>query len=347
LLIELADVQSPRHVENFLRYVDMGYYAGTVFHRVVESFVVQGGGVDRELRARPTLPPIENESRNALSNVRGSVAAARTSDPDSATSQFFINLEDNVALDASEEPGYTVFGRVKQGIAVADEIGRLPTRAMDPFPENVPQPLIAIRSIARFDEQALSALPEGTREAAIRERIMSAVEAQDHAQTLQWIDHYRAICGANEPEIALLEANTALALDNRARATFVLEEYFAVVEDTHPTYQEALASYQTLTPDEQATGVTFVTDCESPDEPVTPDGNTATLDEMIAAQATVREFVADSEAYLDCLAAIIDDEEHAAAMRNAAINEHNRMVAAMEALAEDFNTEIRTFKARE
>ena len=97
-VIELADSEAPKHVENFLRYVDMAYYSGTVFHRVVSGFVVQGGGYDRDLRNRPALPPIQNESRNGLRNVRGSVAAARTEDPDSATSQFYVNLKDNTQV---------------------------------------------------------------------------------------------------------------------------------------------------------------------------------------------------------------------------------------------------------
>ena len=88
----------------------MGYYSGTVFHRVVPGFVVQGGGVDRQLRARSPLPAVANESRNGLENTRGTVAAARTDDPDSARAQFFVNLEDNASLDGSDrEPGFTVF----------------------------------------------------------------------------------------------------------------------------------------------------------------------------------------------------------------------------------------------
>ena len=104
-VIELADAEAPKHVENFLRYVDMAYYSGTVFHRVVSGFVVQGGGYDRDLRGRPTLPPVANESHNGLHNVRDSVAAARTQDPDSATAQFYVNLKDNTQLDAGTEAG--------------------------------------------------------------------------------------------------------------------------------------------------------------------------------------------------------------------------------------------------
>src|SRR5687768_12922919 len=109
-VLELADEAAPQHVANFLRYVDMGYYTGTVFHRVQSDLFVQGGGQDRQLRSRSTLPPVPNESSNGLHNTRGTVAAARTSDPDSARSQFFVNLADNTQqLDGGRDPGYTVF----------------------------------------------------------------------------------------------------------------------------------------------------------------------------------------------------------------------------------------------
>ncbi len=137
-VIELADSEAPKHVANFLAYVDAAYYSGTVFHRTIPGFVVQGGGVDRELRGRPTLAPVENESSNGLRNVRGSVAAARTQDPNSASAQFFVNLADNTQLDAGAEPGYTVFGRVTEGIQVVERISRLPTGAKGPFPSDVP-----------------------------------------------------------------------------------------------------------------------------------------------------------------------------------------------------------------
>src|SRR5687767_14691130 len=106
-VLELADEQSPQNVANFLRYVDMGFYTGTVFHRAVPDFVVQGGGYDRQLTLRSTLEPVSNESVNGLRNTRGTVAAARTDDPNSATAQFFVNLGDNAQLDAGSEPGFT------------------------------------------------------------------------------------------------------------------------------------------------------------------------------------------------------------------------------------------------
>jgi cyclophilin family peptidyl-prolyl cis-trans isomerase len=345
-VLELADTQSPLHVENFLRYVDMGYYSGTVFHRVVRGFVVQGGGVDRKLRGRPTLPPVASESSNGLSNVRGSVAAARTQDPNSATAQFFINLEDNPALDGGDEPGYTVFARVKDGITMFDEISRLPTGAAGPFRGEVPTPLVAIKSMARLDEAALAEWPADGREAALKEQITAAGAANNHTETLRLIGHYRALCGADDPNLSVLEAQAALATDDRRRAVFVLEEFFATTDAAHPAYEAATAVYRQAMPENQQSAAQLVDDCEPPEAPVLPDGGTATMDEMIGGQTRVREFVAGGETYLACLTKIIDDTERSAADRNAAIAEHNRTVAAMEQAAAGFNEQIRKFKAR-
>jgi peptidyl-prolyl cis-trans isomerase A (cyclophilin A) len=347
VVLELADVQAPKHVANFLRYVDMAYYSGTVFHRAVPGFVVQGGGVDRELRGRPTLPPVENESSNGLSNVRGSVAAARTQDPNSAGSQFFVNLEDNTQLDAGAEPGYTVFGRVKEGIQVLDEISRLPTGAKAPFPSDVPDPLVAITSVTRLDAEALAGAPEADRDGAVKERIAAAVAAQDHAAALQAVGLYRAACGPNDSQIAVHEAKAALALNERRRAVFVLEEYFASTQESDPMYAEALALYRTAVPESRQSAAQLVDDCDPPATPAIPDGTVASMEQMVAAQSQVRDFVAAGEAYLACLAKVIDDENRGAEDRNIAISEHNRMVSAMEQSAADFNAQIKVFKARE
>lgn len=346
-VIELADGEAPLHAENFLRYVDMAFYSGTVFHRVVPDFVVQGGGMDRELRGRPTLPPVENESRNGLSNVRGSVAAARTDDPNSATAQFFVNLVDNARLDANDAPGYTVFGRVTDGLAVLDEISRLPTGAAGPFQSNVPMPLVAIDSVARIDPAALAELPADGREAALKERIGAANAAADYAGALREVGHYRAICGADDPEIAVIEARAALASGDRRRAVFVLEEYFTTADETNPMYSQALDIYREAVPENQTSAAQLVDDCEPPVAPDLPDGATAGMDEMVAGQTRVREFVAAGEAYLACVSSVIDDEERSAEARNAAIGEHNRTVAAMEETAAGFNEQLRSFKARE
>ena len=123
ITIELFADKSPITVENFLRYVDDGHYDGTVFHRVISNFMIQGGGFDTELKEKPTRDPIVNESKNKLHNTRGTLAMARTSDPDSAAAQFFINQRSNLRLDwAGGKDGYTVFGEVIDGMQIVDII---------------------------------------------------------------------------------------------------------------------------------------------------------------------------------------------------------------------------------
>ena len=126
--IVLAQKQAPKTVANFLNYVNDQYYNDTIFHRVIAKFMIQGGGLTESLHMKAGFPAIKNESSNGLSNRRGSVSMARTNDPDSATSQFFINVVDNTRLDASEHaPGYTVFGYVIEGMNVVDRISKVAT----------------------------------------------------------------------------------------------------------------------------------------------------------------------------------------------------------------------------
>ena len=123
--IELDAAKAPKSVANFLQYVKAGHYNGLLFHRVIDGFMIQTGGYDAKLNQRPTKPPIPLESHNGLSNVRGSIAMARTNDPNSATSQFFINVADNARLDGEPEDkasGYAVFGQVIGGMEVVDKI---------------------------------------------------------------------------------------------------------------------------------------------------------------------------------------------------------------------------------
>jgi cyclophilin family peptidyl-prolyl cis-trans isomerase len=128
LTVELFATESPVTVENFLAYVDAGFFDGTVFHRVISGFMIQGGGMDAELRQKPTRAPIRNEADNGLKNTRGTLAMARTSDVNSATAQFFINLADNAFLDhGSRDFGYAVFGRVTGGMEVVDAIAKVKT----------------------------------------------------------------------------------------------------------------------------------------------------------------------------------------------------------------------------
>jgi peptidyl-prolyl cis-trans isomerase A (cyclophilin A) len=147
IVIELDAGRAPKSVANFLGYVKAGHYDGTIFHRVIPDFMIQGGGMNADMQEKPTRAPIPLESKNGLTNVRGSVAMARTSSPDSATAQFFINIKDNAFLDAAnarDGNGYAVFGKVVSGMDVVDRIWAVPTATKGPH-QNVPVTPVVIR----------------------------------------------------------------------------------------------------------------------------------------------------------------------------------------------------------
>jgi peptidyl-prolyl cis-trans isomerase A (cyclophilin A) len=145
--IALDQEKAPLSTANFLKYARSGHYANTVFHRVIPRFMIQGGGMTVELKEKPTSAPIRNEARNGVRNLRGTVAMARTNDPNSATSQFFINLKDNPFLDFGiQGAGYAVFGKVIEGMEVVDQIAAVPTKTAGPY-ENVPSTPVLIKSV--------------------------------------------------------------------------------------------------------------------------------------------------------------------------------------------------------
>lgn len=149
IIVELDEQKAPVSVKNFLMYVDKGYYSNTLFHRVIPGFMIQGGGFTKAFRQKPTDAPIQNEGNNGLKNTRGSIAMARTNDPNSATSQFFINLADNPALDHNAtSPGYAVFGHVTSGMDVVDKIAQERTHSQDGH-QNVPVTPVVIESVTR------------------------------------------------------------------------------------------------------------------------------------------------------------------------------------------------------
>jgi hypothetical protein len=257
-----------------------------------------------------------------------------------------VNLEDNPPLDAGSEPGYTVFGRVKEGIGVFDAIGRLPTGAAGPLRSDVPTPLVAIKSMARIDAEALAALPSDAPEAALSDDIAAAVAAEDSTAALRLIGHYRALCGAADAQIALTEARMALAAQDQRRALFALEELLATTAATEPAYADATALRNEILTGADAGAPHEIAGCRPPAAPNLPEASTASQDDMLAAQREVRTFVAAAENYLKCVSTVIDDKEREAAERNAAVAEHNRMIALMEQTAAAFNEQIRIFKAR-
>ena len=135
IVLELDSKKAPNTVENFVAYVTSGHYDGTIFHRVIEDFVIQGGGFDPDMQEKPTRPSIRNEANNRLSNLLGTIAMARTPEPHSASAQFFINTNDNAFLDFSKETedgwGYCVFGSVIEGLEVVEQIEEVSTATRD------------------------------------------------------------------------------------------------------------------------------------------------------------------------------------------------------------------------
>ena len=147
--IELFDEAAPVTVENFLAYVDDGFLDGTVFHRVIPGFVIQGGGFTENMQQKETRPPITNEADNGLKNERGTLSMARTQDVNSATSQFFVNLQDNAVLDhGTRDFGYAVFGKVVKGMDVIDRIAKVPTSTQG-MHRDVPVEPVVIESASR------------------------------------------------------------------------------------------------------------------------------------------------------------------------------------------------------
>jgi len=156
ITLELYPDKAPATVANFLSYVDEGFYNGTIFHRVIRGFMIQGGGFTESMQEKPTRAPITNEADNGLKNERGTIAMARTPDPNSATAQFFINAKDNTFLNfknkSPEGYGYCVFGKVTKGLDVVDAIEKTPTTTKG-FYQDVPAKPVVIKKAYRVKEK--------------------------------------------------------------------------------------------------------------------------------------------------------------------------------------------------
>lgn len=154
ILLELDPEKAPETVKNFLNYVDSGHYDNTVFHRVIPGFMIQGGGLDGHMKEKSTNVPIKNEANNGLKNERGTIAMARTMDPHSATSQFFINHANNDFLDhrapTPDGWGYAVFGKVLDGMDTVDKIAKVKTGSVGAY-DDVPKDMVLITKASRFE----------------------------------------------------------------------------------------------------------------------------------------------------------------------------------------------------
>ena len=357
VVIELFDEDAPQHVANFLEYTDRGFYGGTVFHRVIEGFVVQGGGFDTELRGKRPSGTVPNESRNGHDNERGTVAAARTSDPDSASSQFFVNLSDNSGLNATRRaPGYTVFGQIIEGLEVIDAIASLPTGSSGVFASDVPEPLIGINSVTRLDEELLSGTPYEERRGLIRTEIDEALAANDQASAFDWINQMRIACGLLDPDLLISEYQAAMAISNDTAALAAMEEYLRVAEETHEAYTGLLEAYTALAADPEENRVTqavmpsmaeIAGHCAPAVVPFIPDGRTATMNEMVTGQTQVRAFMAASSEQLECLSELLESRELQEEERAMLAAYYNRRVDIMESAAAEFNEQVELIRARE
>ncbi|MFK5970146.1 MAG: peptidylprolyl isomerase [Candidatus Marithrix sp.] len=151
IVIELNSAKAPKSVDNFLHYVEEGFYNGTIFHRVISNFMIQGGGFNKQYEQKKGHDPIPNEADNGLKNTRGTIAMARTNDPHSATAQFFINVVDSQFLDFTAKTtrgwGYAVFGKITEGMEVVDKIRQVKTGRGGPFPTDVPKIQVIIEKV--------------------------------------------------------------------------------------------------------------------------------------------------------------------------------------------------------
>ena len=357
VVIELFDDDAPLHVTNFLDYTDRGFYGGTIFHRVIPGFVVQGGGFDKELRGKRPSAPVQNESRNRRENQRGTLAAARTTDPHSASSQFFVNLNDNEDLNASrQELGYTVFGQVIQGMSVIDMIADLPTGPSGVFSSDVTDPVISINSITRLGEERYSEVPHTERDGLIRSEIQAALNSNDQTAVFFWIQQMRNTCGTMDSDLLVVESEAAIVNGDETAALASLEEYLRVTGDDDDSYARALELYLEIVPIPQENLATqammpsvqeIAGHCTPTTVPIIPDGSSATIQEMISGQTEIRNFMALTNNQLECLSELIDGEQLRKDEQALLTSYYNRRIETMENAASNFNEQVKLVRARQ
>ena len=354
--INLLDDAAPLHVENFIKYVESGFYLGTVFHRVIKNFVVQGGGYTRNFRSKNILDPVKNESKNGLNNNIGTIAAARTSDPDSATSQFYINISDNPSLNATRNNfGYTVFGEITNGMETIDGIASLPTGESGPFISDVTDPLIAITAITIVPVDRHPELTLEQKKQTLLNEINNAIDKEDFESAEYFFREYHAICGETGPELMIAEVKVLVALEKNQLATEMLAEYLLIADNTKEEYLEALSLSRQLTsgmviPESQETIRLreLLGNCSFPTMPNLPDARVASLEEMIEAQEQVKKYIELSNVRLDCLDKVMhaDDQPLAYEDLRLVTAAYNQAVDMQNDIAGSFNSQRAVFLER-
>lgn len=372
--IATDDSAAPRHAENFLRYVGSGFYDGTVIHRIVPGTMVQGGRFDPSFRERTPNNSIANESTNGLENRRGTIAAARSADPNSASSQFFFNLTDNTHLDGSAgTPGYTVFGRVTAGLDSLDAISELPSQTRGSL-QDVPAELVEIRSAVVLDRSPVFGQSIESDPVQLSADFDRANARGDSAGTLAAIDAMKQSCVEPNPSQLIAGAEAAIALGQIDRAKFLLEPHLARADPGDPTRpvaarllngleagagnvdpREIRSDFGAINGDIGQTSRVISQTSRDADEligrcrrPIAPSVPNGLFVERIALQSVERsvlQFRQSSEQYLNCVRQVLartdlDENETIALTRL-----YNDMVIEMTAVSVRFNQAVANFRA--
>lgn len=345
IVVELDERNAPLHAANFARYAEAGFYSGTVLHRVVNGTMVQGGGYDLALERRRPGDPVRNESGNRQSNRRGTIAASRGEDPDSATSQFFFNLSDNPHLDATASaPGYTVFGQVSSGLEVLDRIAALPTRRVGDL-EDVPVPLVELEAVTTLPRTALFGQSVEPDPATLESGLDAAIASGDATATLAAADALHRACIALDGAGRLAEAESAIALRRYDRARYGLEQYLARATALDPLLPRAQRLYASL-PQPQTSNIDeLIRHCQRPTAPAVPDGRTAELDSLRIIESEVMRYRQLGELYLNCVGRLLDGDSLNELETIDATDRYNAVVVEMTAVVSRFNSAAEAYRA--
>jgi cyclophilin family peptidyl-prolyl cis-trans isomerase len=365
--VEIDDRAAPRHAANFLGYVETGFYDGTIIHRIVPGTMVQGGRFDPSFRERTPNAPIANESTNGLENRRGTIAAARSDDPNSASSQFFFNLTDNSHLDASNgTPGYTVFGRVTAGLDALDTISKQTNQTRGSL-QDVPVGLVEIQSAAVLDRSpvfGLSIEPDPGQLSADFDR---ASARGDSAGTLAALDAMKQSCAGLDPAQIVAGAEAAIALRQTERARYLLEPYLAKADlrdpnrpaaesllrslEAGPVNAEPRAASRNVGVLGRDIGETsrdaddLTARCRRPIAPSVPNGRFVERFALQSVERSVLQFRQSSEQYLNCIRQVLErtdlDENETMAITRL----YNDMVIELTAVSIRFNQAVANFQA--
>jgi len=344
--VALDERAAPLHTANFLRYTASGFYDGTVFHRVVPGSMIEGGSLDARLQRRTPGDSIANESDNGLLNQRGTIAASRSEDPDSATSQFYFNLDDNTQLDPGfGMPGYTVFGRVTAGLETIDQIARLPSRRVGDR-NDMPTPLVEIQSVVTLDNAPVFGLSIERDPATATANYEMARARRDAAGTLDALNAMKRSCVALNSSQRLAEAESAIAIGQLDRARFGLERYLATAtafDPARPTAERLYASLP-LTPRIRSVDA-LVGHCGRPIAPSVPNGRFAERATLQAIESAVLRFRQLGQLYLTCVTQRLARADLDPAERIELTERHNELVIELTAVAARFNQAVRNFQS--